>query len=96
MFTIYYNREIYGKDQVFSKWLFFFPKTKKLIPAASIIINFKCSKVLYSGLYGMESSMAKFGKPLEFYRIIQMVSYFSYIFSYGFIFIADFVIFARI
>ena len=71
-FTVYYLRDIYGKDLIFSKWLFFFPKTKKLIPFVSCIFNFKTSKILYSGLYGMESSMAKFGAPLEYYRISRM------------------------
>jgi len=95
-FTVYYQRDIYGKDTVFSKWLYFFPKTKKFIPIVSCLINFKCSKILYSGFYGMESSMAKFGKPLEYYRIVRMVSYFSFIFCYGFIFLADLVIFIKI
>ena len=95
-FTVYYQRDIYGKDTVFSKWLYFFPKTKKLIPVACCLVNFKCSKILYSGFYGMESSMAKFGKPLEYYRIVKMVSYFSFIFCYGFIFIADLVIFIKV
>ncbi len=95
-FTFYYQRDIYGKDLVFSKWLFFFPKTKVLIPIFSCFLNFKCSKILYSGFYGMESSMAKFGAPLEYYRIVRMVSYFSFIFCYGFIFIADLLIFARV
>ncbi len=85
-----------GKDEVFSKWLFFFPKTKYLIPTACLLLNFKCSKILYSGFYGMDSSMAKFGKPMDYYRILQMVNYFCYIFSYGFIFIADFIIFSKI
>jgi len=44
----------------------------------------------------MESSLAKFGQPLEYYRIIRMSSYFSFIFAYGFIFIADLVIFSKI
>jgi hypothetical protein len=81
---------------VLSKWLFFFPNTKKMIPIACCLINFKCSKILYSGFYGLESSMAKFGKPMEFYRVIRMVSYFSWIFCYGFLFIADIIIIARI
>jgi len=95
-FTFYYQRDIYGKDFVFSKWLFFFPKTKLFIPVFSCFLNFKCSKILYSGFYGMESSMAKFGAPLEYYRIVRMVSYFSFIFCYGFIFIADLLIFAKV
>jgi hypothetical protein len=96
VFTIYYKRAVYDKDQVFSKWLFFFPKTKKFIPLVALCINFKFSKILYSGFYGLESSMAKFGKPLEFYRILRLCSNFSFIFAYGFIFLADVIILVKI
>jgi hypothetical protein len=37
--------------------------------------------------------MARFGRPMEFYNIIRMCSYFSFVFTYGFIFIADILIF---
>lgn len=84
------------KDDIYSKWLYFFPKTKTIIPIVSLFINFKCSKIIYSGFYGLESSMAKFGKPMEYYRIVRMCSYFSFIFAYGFILLADFVIFAKV
>lgn len=73
-FTIYYKKDIYGKDTVFSKWLYFFPKTRRLIPIVTCLINFKSAKILYSGFYGLESSMAKFGKPMEFYRVMRLVS----------------------
>lgn len=81
---------------MYAKWLYFYPKTKKLIPIVSLLLNFKSSKIIYSGFYGMESSMARFGRPMEYYRIIRMCSYFSFIFSYGFIFIADFMIYAKV
>lgn len=62
----------------------------------ALVVNFKFAKILYSGFYGLESSMAKFGKPLEFYRILRLCSNFSFIFAYGFIFIADLVIIFKI
>jgi hypothetical protein len=96
VFTIYYIRDIYGKDKVLAKWLFFFPKTQKLIPAACLFVNFKCSKILYSGFFGLESSMAKFGKPMEYYRAMRMVSYFSWVFCYGFLILADLIIISKI
>lgn len=95
-FTIYYKRDIAGKDDVLMKWLYFFPKTKRFIPIVGLLINFKCSKILYSGFYGLESSMAKFGRPLEFYRVLRLISYFSFIFCYGFIFLADLVILYKV
>lgn len=95
-FTIYYQREVVAKDEVYAKWLYFYPKTKKLIPVVSLLLNFKSSKIIYSGFYGMESSMARFGRPMEFYNIIRMCSYFSFVFTYGFIFIADIFIFAYV
>ena len=66
---------MFGKDSVYSKWMYFFPKTRRFIPVAACLINFKCSKILYSGFCGLESSMAKFGRPLEFYRILRMISF---------------------
>ncbi len=96
VFLVLYKRDVVAKDEEFSKWLFFHPKTKAFVPICCLLINFKSSKIIYSGFYGLESSQAKFSKPLEYYRILRMCSYFSFIFSYGFIFVADLVIFAKI
>lgn len=95
-FMIYFKRDVVGKDQTLSKWLYFFPKTKRFVPIASGLLNFKCSKFLYSGFYGLESSMAKFSRPMDFYRVLRLCSFFSFIFSYGFIFVADFMILTQI
>lgn len=61
-----------------------------------LLLNFKCSKIMYSGFYGLESSLANFGKPMEYYRVMKMLSYFSFIFAYGFIFIADLIIIIKV
>lgn len=37
-----------------------------MIPV-SLLVNFKVTKMLYSGFYGLESTMAKFGKPQAFF-----------------------------
>lgn len=95
-FTFWYNRDIVGKDVVYEKWLHFFPRTRMLLPAACLLLNFKCSKILYSGFYGLESTMAKFGKNLAFYRIMKMCTYFSFVFAYGFIYLADIIIISKI
>jgi hypothetical protein len=58
-----------------------------------LLLNFKCAKMLYSGFFGLESSMAKFGQPLVFNRIMRMVTYFQFVFCYGAIFAADILIF---
>ena len=52
--------------------------------------------MLYSGFFGLESSMAKFGKPVAFNRVMRIVTYFSFIFVYGPIFAADVLIFLNI
>ena len=60
IFSVYFKREVASKDLVFQKWSYFYPKTKRLLPIACLLINFKCAKIVYSGLYGLESCMAKF------------------------------------
>jgi len=52
--------------------------------------------MIYGGFYGLENTLAQFDKPDIFFRIMRMMSYFSFIFTYGAIFIADFVIFSRV
>jgi hypothetical protein len=66
------------------------------MPWVCLLINFKCAKMLYSGFFGLESTMAKFGRPLIFNRILRMVTYFSFVFSYGAIFVADVIIFFQV
>ena len=96
VFVIYYKKDIVGKDVVFEKWLHFFPRTRKLLPVLICLLNFKSAKMLYSGFYGMESCMAKLGKHMVFYRVMRMTTYFSFVFVYGFIFMADVLVFLRI
>ena len=56
LFVAYFKQQITVKDQVFVKWLHFFPKTKTWIPLLSLLVNFKFGKMLYSGFYGLEST----------------------------------------
>lgn len=95
-FTFYYNRDVVHKDAVFEKWLHFFPRSKIILPPACLLLNFKCSKMLYSGFYGLESCMAKFGKNMVFYRVMKMCTYFNWVFAYGAIYVADVFIFFKI
>ena len=52
--------------------------------------------MLYSGFYGLESTMARFGKPYSYYWILRFTSFFSFFFCYVFIYIADIIIFVKI
>lgn len=57
-----------------------------------MLVNFKFSKMFYSGFYGLDSTEARFGRPEKFFYLLRLSSYFSFVFCYGFIFIADIVI----
>ena len=62
VWVCWYRQQVLSVDEDFNKWLFFFPNTKRALPLCCLFVNFKISKMLYSGFYGMESTMAKFGK----------------------------------
>ena len=96
LFTAYYRQQTLVKDQVFVKWIHFFPKTQTWLPLLALLVNFKFSKMLYSGFYGLESTMARFGRHKQFFFLQRLTAYFSFVFCYGFIYIADIVILARV
>ena len=96
VFVCYYRQEIVQKDMVFQKWIHFFPKTQTWLPLLTLLVNFKCAKMLYSGFFGLESTQAKFGRMKNFFFILRLSSYFSFVFVYGPIFVADFLIFAEV
>jgi hypothetical protein len=93
MLTIAYKKKIQGGDVVFQKWIHFFPKTDAWLPWLTLLLNFKCIKMLYSGFFGLESTMARFGNHGDFFYWMRLTTYFSFVFQYGFIFIADIIIF---
>ena len=45
--------------------------------------------MFYSGFYGLESTQAKFYDHKKFFYLLRLSAYFSFIFVYGFIFLAD-------
>ena len=96
LFVSYYRQQITVKDQVFVKWLHFFPKTRFWLPLISLLLNFKMGKMFYSGFYGLDSTMARFGRHQQFYYLQRMTAYFSFVFCYAFIFIADALILTKI
>ena len=57
------------KDRKFVKWLHFFPKTKTWVPLLSLLVNFKCGKMFYSGFFGLESTQAKFYDHKRFFYL---------------------------
>ena len=85
LFTAYYRQQILVKDQVFVKWIHFFPKTQTWLPLLILLVNFKFSKMFYSGFYGLESTMARFGRYNSFFYLQRLTAYFSFVFCYGFI-----------
>jgi hypothetical protein len=62
LFLAYFRQQITVKDQVFVKWLHFFPKTKTWLPILILLCNFKFGKMFYSGFFGLESTLARFGR----------------------------------
>ena len=95
LFAAQYRQTIL-KDRKFVKWLHFFPKTSYWVPLASVLVNFKCGKFLYSGFFGLESTQAKWYDYKRFYYLLRLTAYFSWVFCYGFIVIADVLILARV
>jgi hypothetical protein len=61
-----------------------------------LLVNFKFGKLFYSGFYGLESTMARYGRHAQFFYIVRLTAYFSFVFCYGFIFIADVLIITRV
>ena len=79
-FTVQYKKEICQKDMVFQKWIHFFPKTQTWLPIFTLVVNFKCGKMLYSGFFGLESTMARFGNHNDFFYWMRLTTYFSFVF----------------
>lgn len=96
IWVCWYRQQVLNFDDDHKKWLFFFPRTKTGLPTCCLLINFKICKMFYSGFYGLESTMAKFGTPQTFYRIMRTATFFSWIFCYVPIFIADALILIKI
>ena len=99
LFLSYFKSRIVVNDKVFVKWLHFFPKTRFWLPIVCLLVNFKFGKMFYSGFYGLESTMAQFkadGGHGAFFYLLRLTAYFSFVFCYGFIFIADIMIIFRV
>jgi len=95
-FYVLYRKEIQN-DKAFQNWCKHFPKVDKYVPLAALVVNFKLIKMIYSGFYGLESCLAHIEEPIDhFFQQIRMVTYFSFIFVYCPIVIADFILFATV
>lgn len=96
-FYVIYKKDILSKDSAFTKWLRMYPKTMKYLPIIALVVNFKAIKLLYSGFFGLESCMASFEDPVKnFYKPLKMITYFSFIFVYAPILVADILIFMQV
>jgi len=96
LFASYYRQQILVKDQVFVKWLHFFPKTRTWLPVLILLVNFKFARLFYSGFYGLEQTLARYGRHAQFYFLLRLSAYFSFVFCYGFVFIADIIVLASV
>jgi len=95
MYFVYYRKEI-DEDQTYKKWLHYFPNTGKYLPVFCLLVNFKCCKMLYSGFFGLESTLAQFHDTRTFFNILKRVTFISFALCYISIFIADIIIFVKI
>lgn len=94
-FLYFYKKEICKTDPEFKRWLYFFPKVKSLMPSL-LLLNFKSCKLLHSGFYGQEATLAKFSKPQAVMRLLNLCTQFSFVFAYAPIFLADVIILAKV
>lgn len=96
-FYIYYKKDILKKDVTFFKWCRMYPRTTKFLPLLALVLNFKVIKFLYSGFFGHESCLVQFENPVKsFLTPLRMVTYFSFVFVYIPVFIADIFIFSKV
>jgi hypothetical protein len=98
IFFLYYRKDVLAKDEKFAAWIKYFPRMQKFAPVICLLLNFKCFKMFYGGFFGLETFQATFtpGRGQNaVYRTMRMVQFFSYVFSYTFIYIADIIIFVR-
>lgn len=50
-------------DKLFTDWIRIYPKTNLFILFVSATINFKLVRIVFSGFYGIESTLAEFSHP---------------------------------
>lgn len=91
-FSVFFRRQAY-KDVQFSEWSKHYPKTTVLVPLLCVCLNFKNVRFFFSGFFGMPNTKANFRGPRQaIHKNLKMMTYFHYIFVYGPIFVADFLI----
>mmetsp|Transcript_43828 Transcript_43828/g.42324 ORF Transcript_43828/g.42324 Transcript_43828/m.42324 type:complete len:385 (+) Transcript_43828:1678-2832(+) len=96
-FFIYYRRDILKKDAAFFKWCRMYPRTSTILPKVALVLNFKLIKMLYSGFFGQESCLAQFDEPkAHFLQPLRMITYFSFVFVYVPIIVADAFIYIQV
>jgi hypothetical protein len=50
-------------DKLFTDWIRIYPKTNLFILFVCATINFKLVRIVFSGFYGIESTLAEFSHP---------------------------------
>lgn len=91
-FTLLFWRQA-QKDKYYSEWRKHHPRTALLIPLLSAIFNFKIIRFIFSGLFGLQNTKAQFHNPQNaIHKHLIMVTHFHFVFVYGAIFFADFII----
>jgi hypothetical protein len=61
-FSIQFHRQA-SKDKHFREWRKHHPKTAFLVPALSMVLNFKTIRFFFSGFFGMANTKAMFHNP---------------------------------
>jgi len=92
IFTCFFRKQS-NEDHGYLEYMKNYPKTKIIVPLFSFFLNFKCIRFLFSGFFGMDNTQAVFTSPrLAIHRNLKMMTLFHYVFVYGPIFFADFLI----
>lgn len=95
-FYIFFKRNTM-KDKAFAEWIRVHTKTDIFVPLLCLLVNFKFIRFTFSGFFAMENCMASFTQPQRaMHRQLKMMTYFSYIFAYIPIFMADILIIVQV
>lgn len=95
-FAIFYKRNT-CLDKAYADWIRLHPKTELFIPLLCLVFNFKFARYVFSGFYAMDSTLAPFTSPRQaMHKQLKLMTYFSYVFVYIPIFLADLIIIFRV
>jgi len=74
LFLLYFQRRIRHEDDTFSSWLSLYPHSTNFVLGLSMIISFKCVRLLYSRLFGLQKFTAAYSSTSTLHRPILIAS----------------------